>query len=187
MSDIDTSQLKPEQLPMDSPSYGDYLKNLKEISVGGSNFSGAPIVISQDGTITFNNSANGTGRIKFSYGGEATGQIWVDSNLNIVHWSDSKHYFQNIDGTVGFAEIGSDGLVLNGGTSISFTSGSVLTDTGATLELDRTLVVSGDVALDAGQKFQIGATAGVSVSHANIGGLFAITTVGGIVTSFTKF
>lgn len=33
MSDIDTSQLKPEQLPMDEMAYGSYLRNLKELRI----------------------------------------------------------------------------------------------------------------------------------------------------------
>lgn len=197
---MDIEQVQPK---LEDTGYGTVIKNVKQFQagsgdeqvqinqdglfIGGTNFADAPISFSYDGIQTFNNKANGTGRIKFSYGGEETGQIWVDSALNIVHWADAKHYFQNIDGTVGFAEIGADGLLLGAATSIFFASGSTLTDTGATLELDRTLVVDGDVSLSTGKKFQVGSSPGVTFSNSNVGGIFAINCVGGLVTYFNEF
>ncbi len=171
-------------LDMDAPLTGTHLKNLKELSVGGD----GQISLDSDGILSFNNTAGNIGKIRFKYGGDNAGSIFSDSSKNMVYYANTKHFFQNLTGSVGFAEIGADGLLLGSDTSIFFTLGSTITDTGATLDIDRTLLVhGGDIALDTGYKFQIGTTPGVTISSGNVGGLFEINTVGGLVTYFHKY
>lgn len=156
--------------------------NSEGVFAGANDYSTAPWRVNFQGVQTLDGSLV---KLQFKYNGVQSGSIWADSAQNMVYWGNTKHYFQNIDGTIMYAEIGSDGLVLGAAKSIFFASGTTITDTGATCGIDRTLTVSGDVALDSGKKFQIGTTAGINYSDSNVN-TFSINIVGGIVTQFTK-
>ena len=132
-----------------------------------------------------------TGQIQFYNGSQKYGYIVTDPSLNMYYLANNSHYFWdnsgNYIGRLFHDSASSYGLELLGGSKIQFTSGSTITDTGSTLGIDRTLTVNGDVALTSGKKFQIGTTAGVTFSSDNVGGLFEMNAVGGIITYWHKF
>lgn len=157
-----------------SSNFTEVMRVKKQINVGTDN----KIII--DGVL---------GQIQFYKANSQYGYIMTDSSLNMLYVAKDTHFFFDQSSNY-IAKLyrasGSDyGLELVGGGKIQFTSGSVMTDTGSVLDIDRTMTINGDVALDAGKKFQVGTTGGIDFDD-NAVDTFSINIVGGIVTQFTK-
>ncbi len=190
-------ELQPQQLPMDEPQTSSVLKNVKEIKFASGEITmdgpEKTIKIGKETSILLDGK---NGRMDFTQGASSGSIIMdinpFDSSVNLILTSATSTYFfdtsDNYMGRIFRDSAISYGLELNGGSYIAFTSGSVFHDTGALLDLDRTLRVAGDVTLTAGKKFQVGTgalTAGIDYSNASVN-TFSINIVGGIVTQFTK-
>lgn len=197
----DNFELPTQELPKEAPQTGQYLKNLKELKIGNGAFS-----VSSDGKMEIRNETGSgiiidtTGIVQFTYNGIEYASERVDSSTNLI--LESNENFQFFDASSNqLAVLSSTGLKLLGGTKyefngssayfkqteIKFNGGALITDGGATIDLDRTITVAGDVSLSTGKKFQIGTTPGVTFSSGNVGGLFEMNAVGGIITYWNKF
>lgn len=187
---MDVEQVQPK---IEENDYGSIFNNMKRIKVGDGNI----ILDGTAGTITVGGDnkvvIDGTlGQIQFFNGSTSYGYIVCDTSLNILYVAKDTHYFfdqsDNYIGKLHHTSASDYGLEINGGGQIQFTSGTNITDTGSTCDIDRTVLVNGDVALSAGKKFQVGTgslTAGIDYSNASVN-TFSINIVGGIVTQFTK-
>lgn len=172
--------------------------NKDGVFIGGDSYANAPWAVDytgkqyvglQSGSQVIIDGPNGV--INFGYTNQEYGNISVDSSLNMLYVANNYHAFWDQDdnyiGKLFYDSPTSYGLELNGGADIQFTTGTTITDTGAYLYLDRTLIVNGDVALSAGKKFQVGNTGGATFSSGNVGGHFEMNAVGGIITYWQKF
>ena len=172
--------------------------NQDGVWAGGKDFASAPWSVDFNGKQKLGLSTGSNiiidgpnGIIDFGYNSSNYGSISVDNSTNMIYVARTSHFFfdqaSHYIGRLFQDSTSVHGLELNGGGKIQFTSGSVLTDTGSTLNLDRTMTITGDCSLSSGQKFQIGTTPGVTFSSGNVGGLFEMNGVGGIITYWHKF
>jgi len=189
--------------------------NKEGLFAGATNFTAAPFSVNFNGSMnattgTFSGALSGatgtfsgtitsggttgsriildgsSGTALFSYNNVQYGTIRVDSSTNMIYTSNANHQFFDTSSNQ-VAVLNSSGLDLMDNAYLKFRNGSKLTDTGSYAKFDRTLGVAGDVFLDAGNKFQIGTTVGVTFSSGNVGGLFEMNAVGGIITYWNKF
>lgn len=188
---------------------GQRIENFKELSVGagtdvfkvnkegvfagGTSFRSSPWNLTFTGVMGLGTDTGSsiildgnTGILSMGYNGTQYGTIQVDSSTNIIYKSNTNHQFFDASSNQ-LAVLSTSGLVLMDDVYLKFRNGTTLSDTGAYGYFDRTLGVNGDVFLEAGNKFQIGTTPGVTFSSGNVGGLFEMNAVGGIITYWNKF
>lgn len=115
---------------------------------------GALVQTAATGLRTLMTSSNG---LQFYDSATLKGKILADSTYGIIYdTSGSSHFFRS--GGTEYAQINNDGLLLPSSHKISFSGGSVLTDQGSKLELDRDFECDG--LLPRGSSQDIGAGSG---------------------------
>ena len=75
------------------------------------------------------------GKLKFFYGGNQYGSIYMDSSYNILYNANTSHQFFNIDTSIQFAQFNTDGITLPSGKKVQFSGGTYLQDTGSAIVL----------------------------------------------------
>ncbi len=141
--------------------------------MGADKASEAPFKVGYDGVLNL---------AGVSFSADSSNNLVIATTTNTFFFDANGHYLGKFFYLGGFY-----GLELQGGGKIQFTTGAKITDTGSTFSFDRTIEASGDCALTAGNKFQIGSTPGVTFSSGNVGGLFSMNAVGGIITYWQKY
>lgn len=143
------------------------------LRMGAPKFEDAPFRLTYDGVLNL-------AGVNFS--ADEANNLVIASDTNTFFFDGNGHYLGKFFYLNGFY-----GLELQGGGRIQFTTGAKITDSGSTIDFDRTTVTDGDVATTAGKKFQVGSSGGVNQSSTNVGGLFQIEIKGGIITYFQKY
>ena len=127
--------------------------NAEGVFLGATNYTDANLAFSYTGIVTAKNNSTTssvildgtTGRLQFKYNGTSGGSIWEDSSFNIVFYANTSYLFQNLTGSVQWAQITVDGIVLPSNKAIYFTGGTTISDTGSNMAVDRKIEVDGAV------------------------------------------